>query len=525
VNPNASDASVDASLGVPNSVTAAASESLPGCLQCHAASAADGNAATAWNTPFVGAANQWVQFHSDRPITFSNMRLRVVADGRHSEPTQILLQVDNAARELTLPPITQHAAENATQGVPLTFPPMTGRTIRVTLTGVQPRLATRESTGDTVTAPVGIAELGIKGLRVGQAPAAMPSVCRSNLLSIDGRPIPVRIIGPGTAASRLNGLAVTPCDPRDPKRTPTISLSRGAHIVRTAEGVRTGVQIDRLVLASAAGGEPLAVAGGQVTGLGSAPAPAPTVTVVHNGETRMRVHVTGADAPFWLVLGESQSPGWHATIAGQGALGSSQLVDGYANGWRVNPKQSSFDVVLEWTPQRRVWAALWISAIASLGCLAIAIWAFVRRRKKVVVAANPVDSDVWAEWPVPERGESGSRRGRVAVPILLGLVAALIVAPWAGLLVAALVVAVQWRPRLRAILVLGPPTLLALVTIYILYLQHRFAFPPVFEWPTLFPLARPLAGRAVVLLGVDVVVEKVRGGPQHATAPVIDPNA
>ena len=44
---------------------------------------------------------------------------------------------------------------------------MTGRRIRVTITGVRPQLATRESTGDTVAAPVGIAELGIPGLRVG----------------------------------------------------------------------------------------------------------------------------------------------------------------------------------------------------------------------------------------------------------------------------------------------------------------------------------------------------------------------
>jgi hypothetical protein len=401
---------------------------------------------------------------------------------------------------------------------------MTGRTIRVTITGVQPQLATRESTGDTVTAPVGIAELGIKGLRVGKAPATVPGVCRSNLVEIDGRPIPVRVTGPASAASRLNGLSVAPCDPHDPKATPTITLARGPHIVRTSEGLRTGVQIDRLVLASAAGGAPLAVGGGRVLGLGNTPPPAPKVTVVHNGETRIRVHVSGANEPFWLVLGESQSPGWHATVSGQGALGPSQLVDGYANGWRVNPKQSSFDVVLEWTPQRRVWAALWISGIAMLGCLLFAIWAFVRRRKQVAVAPSTADSDVWNEWPVPERGATGTGRGRVVVPILLGLVAALIVAPWAGLVVAALVVAVQWRPQLRALLVLGPPTLLALVTMYILYLQHRFAFPPVFEWPTLFPLARPLAWFAVVCLGVDVVLEKVRGGPQHATSPVIDPN-
>ena len=55
VNPGASDAAIDAALGIPPAVTAEASESMPGCLACHAASAADGNPATAWNTPFVGS--------------------------------------------------------------------------------------------------------------------------------------------------------------------------------------------------------------------------------------------------------------------------------------------------------------------------------------------------------------------------------------------------------------------------------------------------------------------------------------
>jgi hypothetical protein len=50
------------------------------------------------------------------------------------------------------------------------------------------------------------------------------------------------------------------------------------------------------------------------------------------------------------------------------------------------------------------------------------------------------------------------------------------------------------------------------------YLQHHFAFPPVFEWPTLFPFGRPLAWLAVVFLGVDVLVERVRTPPAGAAA-------
>ncbi len=43
----------------------------------------------------------------------------------------------------------------------------------------------------------------------------------------------------------------------------------------------------------------------------------------------------GNGSPFWLVLGQSQSAGWSATLPGGRSLGPSQLVDGYANGWYV----------------------------------------------------------------------------------------------------------------------------------------------------------------------------------------------
>ena len=103
------------------------------------------------------------------------------------------------------------------------------------------------------------------------------------------------------------------------------------------------------------------------------------------------------------------------------------------------------------------------------------------------------------------------------MPLLAGLVAALIVAPWVGALVAVLLAAMQWRPRLRAVLVLGPAVCLALVTAYVLYLQHHFRFPPLFEWPTLFPFGRTLGWLAVVFLGADVFAERVRAraaGPE-----------
>ncbi len=114
--------------------------------------------------------------------------------------------------------------------------------------------------------------------------------------------------------------------------------------------------------------------------------------MTHNGDTKMRVHVDAATKPFWLVLGESQSPGWHARVVGGHDLGPSQLVDGYANGWLVTPPASgAFDVVFEWTPQRQVRTAIWLSLLG--------------------VAAVPGDHRVHVG-PAPRRSWPPRRRAR-----------------------------------------------------------------------------------------------------------------
>ena len=65
----------------------------------------------------------------------------------------------------------------------------------------------------------------------------------------------------------------------------------------------------------------------------------PQVTVTGEGPVAYRLAVSGATPgkPFWLVLGQSLSPGWAAKATGLGSLGKPQLVDGYANGWLITP--------------------------------------------------------------------------------------------------------------------------------------------------------------------------------------------
>ena len=65
----------------------------------------------------------------------------------------------------------------------------------------------------------------------------------------------------------------------------------------------------------------------------------------------MTVEVHGDGRAVWLVLGQSQSRGWKATTSHGVALGSSTLIDGYANGWylpgRADPGYHHRDLDLD----------------------------------------------------------------------------------------------------------------------------------------------------------------------------------
>ena len=236
---------------------------------------------------------------------------------------------------------------------------------------------------------------------------------------------------------------------------------------RPRSACETALQLDRLVFASAAGGGPGTVDGGRVTAA-SRPAPStPTVEVVRDGRTRMRVprrrrrpNRSGSCSV------QSENAGWRATTDGA-TLGPRRLVDGYANGWLVDPTtDESFDVVLEWTPQRSVWAGLVVSLAAVLGCLAIVAVTWWRRRAgalALVTAPAAADSQVSIEWPRATSGQEGgagfSPVLKVLIPVAVGVVGAVISAPWIGV-VGAITVASAMRWRFARVVLAVLPALL-----------------------------------------------------------------
>jgi hypothetical protein len=408
--------------------------------------------------------------------------------------------------------------------VPVTFAPLTGSTARITVTRVRAVSTTEYHEIVPIVMPVALAEVGIPGVQRSAPPSQLPSTCRTDLLTVDGNAVGVRVAGSTQTALSLAPVDFQLCDPINPAApAPTISLAPGTHVVRSVPGTSTGIGVDGVVLGSQAGGAAMALGpGGTVPTAATAAAKSskptaatPKVQVVHNGRTKVSLKVTGATpgSPFWLVLGESNNAGWEATVNGKD-VGGSTLVNGYANGWFVNPTSSTFDVTLKWKPQQNVWIALAVSAAALVLCLVLAL----RRRRGVaaVVSAPPAsDAEPVFASPFVAAGTAPSLRGLVLGPVLAGVAGAVLARWWVGAVAAVCVLAVLLRPRLRPLLTIGAPLAVVLTGVYVIVQQYRYHYFSSFEWPTHFERVNDLAWLAVILLLADALVEILRRPPVH----------
>jgi hypothetical protein len=235
------------------------------------------------------------------------------------------------------------------------------------------------------------------------------------------------------------------------------------------------------------------------------------VQVTSSSSTKIHLRVTGATRPFWLVLGESVNTGWKATVDGTGRnLGTSTLIDGFANGWLVQPGAAgSLLITLQWTPQTVEDATLVVSGLGALTCVALALWPWRRRRTQGAALDLPAPTLVSPFAP-----------GR-SVPVVLaatvaagcGLVAAILVPQPAFIAIFAGVIAGVFislvRPRARGVLGLIVVGFTAAAVGYILVTQASQHFPPG-GWSSHFEAANVLVWVAVVFLGADLVVDLVR---------------
>ena len=520
IDPDLSDAGIDELVGRPGldegGVVSSSSRRLPGDLTAGATAAIDGDPATHWSPGFLNQDGEWTAYQQADPLTFDHMDLQVVADGRHSVPTRLRIIADGRPGvEVDVPPVADQPERGATTTVPLDLPEaVTGRDVRIEIAASRPVLTTDWVSLEPVTMPVGITDWGIEGLDAGPAPARTDSGCRTDLLSVDGRPVPVRATGPTADALAGDPLDLVTCG-RD-----GVDLPAGPSQVRSGDGRETGLQVDTLTLRSEAGGAATADTGPLLPDARRVPS-----QVVDQGRWRSTVEVGPRDEDTWLVIGQSDNPGWTASIDGRD-LGPPVLADGYSSAFLIPAGADPVTVEVVWAPQRVVFAGLGISVLFALLCLVLALrpWRWVRPPSAPDGAAEPVDERPLAlRLGLTSAGRAPSWIATVALAAVALLGGTAAVNPVAGLALALAVVVGVRVARARPLLVLGPAVLLAVSAAYTCVQQVRHRLPPGFQWPQRFEAVHGVAYTAVLLLLVGVLVDRIRTGRWGPDADAPDP--
>jgi hypothetical protein len=224
-----------------------------------------------------------------------------------------------------------------------------------------------------------------------------------------------------------------------------------------------------------------------------------------------------------LVLGQSFDKGWTAQVDAGPSLGTPRSVDGYANGWLVQPKTSgTMLVTLHWKPQDHVNLALYLSAAAGLLCLALVFWRPRRRddadRPPPASFSSSASDAAGTDPPMRPQLVSPFRSTGRPVSLQTGLVltlasaavAGLVIGPWAAPVVGLAVAVVLLRPTLRVILTIGAVACVAISGLYVTQLEVRYHFPAGADWPSNFSSVTWVAWLAVALLVADAVIEYLR---------------
>jgi arabinofuranan 3-O-arabinosyltransferase len=468
------DERIDAVLG--GIIPVRASSRLRGDLMTRGASAVDGDASTAWTTGFGEQRGQWLEVEADEAIVVSSLDLTFLDDGDHSVPTKLRVSGGGESVDVDVP---------AGGGAVRLPRPIAGSPVRVEVLDVREVQTTDWYSERPITMPIGVVELGL-GTQVIPPSGRIDDTCRADLLALDGAPVSVRLRGTVADALARRPIGIEPCG--------EITVPSGRHELRATEGATTGFDLDRLVLTDGVDASP-----------GALPTAATdaSIDVVSSGRASVTVDVSG-DEPFWLVLGQSHSLGWSASDG----LGEPTLVDGYANGWLVDPAEHD-RITLTFTPQRTVNIALIASALGALLCLAILLLPS-RYRSDVDPHRSGTENEPGWVWPWVSTGVRPGVGTVVAAGVAAGVVAAALVHPLTGVGIGAATVVGLVIGRGPGVLALGSITGLGLAASFTIAKQWRNDYPPDFGGPGFFGPAHHLAWIGLLLLAASVLSGELR---------------
>jgi arabinofuranan 3-O-arabinosyltransferase len=503
------DDSIDALVGLPSAaeggVTATSSARLPGDLRSRASAAVDGDLLTAYQTPVNSATGHWVEYTYSEPVSLDELALAVVNDGKHSIPSVVSLSVDGGpAQQVSLPSlaVATDGERGHTDELRAEIAPVTGTTFRLSIDQVTEARSTDWFGGVPIVLPVGLAEAGLPVVEAPAADAALPSACRGDLVRIDDGPVPLEVRGTVGEALAGDGVDLAPCGA-------PVDLPAGRSLLESTSGSVTGYDVDILAISSAAGGAPGVDTLSEPADAGPPP---PETTTERTGRNSHRVRVTDADEPYWVVLGQSWSPGFAATVEGGRSLGEPTLINGYANGWRIDPAVDGSDVVVDiaWTPQRVVWAGLAVSALGVLICLALIVVPLVRRRRPAgadgpISSVAPVLASPWEQ-----DGPVLSWRTTAVVTAAASVVGVVVGSVPIGVVLGVATLAACRLARGQLVVRLLSAGMFAAAAAFIIARQFHARFVVDFNWVRRFEVTHAWALLAVFAMLVAVVVDALR---------------
>jgi arabinofuranan 3-O-arabinosyltransferase len=484
------------SSGVVPIVQSNSSSRLAGDLNASSWSAEDASTKTAWQSAFTDPVGQWLEFTMAQAVSFDHLDLQVVTDGRHQLPTSVTVSAGGASRTVTLPPLSLGVGrpQGSVSSVPILFPALHGSIVRLTIDAARTLSRHQIDLDGGTPPPVGIAELGIPGVVEPLTPTVLPANCSAQLLAVNGAAVPVTMTGSSSAALARQALSVATC----PGPSASIALAKGRDLVTSGDGASTGWNLDLLSFSSPASTSTAA--------LGPATA-SPSVKVTGSSQWSAQASVVGNGTRSWLVLGQSLSSGWEASVDGR-SLGPPTLIDGYANGWKLPaiPAGTTAKLSFAWAPQHVInWAEL-LSLVSLLVVLGLCLWPSKRHWAH---RALPFEDPQLAS-PLRYPGPARSWPVTVLAALLIGLFVGIFTAPFTGLAAVALSVAGLRFVWSRAMLLVGSVGSLALAGLYTAYEQHANIYPWNIGWPEHFGFASSCAWVALGLLVVDGAVEQLR---------------
>ncbi|MDO8389234.1 MAG: alpha-(1-_3)-arabinofuranosyltransferase family protein [Actinomycetota bacterium] len=433
----ADDSSLDTIAGTIDAPTA--NRRLTGIAGARASAAFDGDPSTRYVTPFNLAVGTIITVPLQPDSTVSSFRLLQPIDENLAPISEVRINLADSSTAVTVPPPDSDGYST------VTFPEGTADSLAIEITQVASRTVADRRFGVDADVPAAIAE--IEGLPIAMRTQAAAS-CRSDLLTIDGRPVAISV----DSDALLAGGYVT----AETCAGSTISLEAGHHEILSSPGVHTGIDVDLLTITPAQAPSTL---------------PTPGVTIDSLDDTSAQLTVAPCSAECWLIFGEGYSSGWEASVNGR-QLAAPVPVSGGSNGWMLTPSDQPTHVSIEFAPQRTLEWAILLSAGAVVVCFVLVSWPWITRlrRRRAVPAAPALGATDVGRYSEPELvapWRPGSTRVAVRSAMILVVASGLFIdVSWA--VAAAVVGAVLVRLRqprlagLTAVLGMGGLGLLVL---------------------------------------------------------------